>query len=515
MAYYDKITRRVTLSFVLSTERNKGDLAHNSRTRTDGGVRKRGVKERRSWNVYKDVRARNDKEVVDVLTELYGDRLDSYNEKQLQDGRPGRMITMEQWYDKQRASRQGGGGMKRGYEEFVLGLGDKFTASQYLYAVDSKNRAIDKDGNVIEEWQTNKQLVPVRDDAGKPIKSARYEAMIGFLTDVYEVFKRETPEVVSLGLFIHADEYGQIHAHVNYVCPVKNKDGIGIRLSPTDCYRHICDRLGLRYKNARKGSAKEVWTTYMRENVLPALMKKHGFERISGDCAGKKHETVEEHKRTADRRAAKTDAEMKRKREELVSMERQVEQKKNELERKTEQSRNEIQKREQAVFARENSITSKEAAVATKERELNAKHTEIENEKKRLAADKAAVERDRETVRKTQQQVKETLREAEEKRDRFLECSRLVSNNVKIVERREKAVANREAAARKREQAAEQKLNEADRKVQEAERKVAENAWIVEKVLSEHPEWLKERELYEFVLDNVKKERKTSNDIQR
>ena len=83
------------------------------------------------------------------------------------------------------------------------------------------------------------------------------------------------------------------------------------------------------------------------------------------------------------------------------------------------------------------------------------------------------------------------------------------------MERREKAVANREAAARKREQAAEQKLNEADRKVQEAERKVAENAWIVEKVLSEHPEWLKERELYEFVLDNVKKERKTSNDIQR
>ena len=83
MSYYDKLERNVTLSFVMSTEEDPGDIAHNSRTRRDGGVRKRGVKERRDWNVYKDVRARNDSEVVDVLTDLYGDRLDAYNELEM------------------------------------------------------------------------------------------------------------------------------------------------------------------------------------------------------------------------------------------------------------------------------------------------------------------------------------------------------------------------------------------------------------------------------------------------
>ena len=475
MGYYDQIERNVTLSFVMSTEDHPGDINHNSRTKRDGGVRKRGVKERRDWNVFEDVRARNEDEVVSVLDELYGDRLIEYNEKQIQDGRLNRVITMERWYNNQRASRKGNGGIKQGYEEFILAMGDRLTACPFIYKTNKEGRPVDADGNVIEEWQTNKALVPVRDAQGRPIKSARYEAMVTFLRDAYREFKENTPEVIPLGMFVHADENGHIHAHVDYITPVDDSKTIGVRLSNTDCYRKICDRLGLKYKNARKGNAKEAWTEYMRENVLPRLMKRHGFNRIDGGCAGMEHETVEKHKETADRRAKKTDEEIQKKRAELAAVAKYAERKQSAAVEREAQ----VKKRESAIIARESALKQRETELLSKEKRIVGKETELANRESSL------VNRERNAA-----EMAATAEHAHEKwRKRLSETNALYESwnlRNKEMEEKEKAMEAKEKAFKQREVAA----SVAIKKIPWVEK----NIWIIKKVLETHPDWLKERE---------------------
>ena len=95
----------------------------------------------------------------------------------------------------------------------------------------------------------------------------------------------------------------------------------------------------------------------MRETVMQRLMLKHGFNRIDGGCAGMEHETIEKHKKTADRRARKTDEEIRKKRAELAAVAKDVERKQSAAVAKEGQ----VKKRESAIVVRESALKRREA----------------------------------------------------------------------------------------------------------------------------------------------------------
>jgi len=281
--------------------------------------------------------------------------------------------------------------------------------------------------------------------------------------------------VIPLGLFIHADENGHIHAHVDYITPVKDSKTIGIRLSNTDCYRKICDRIGLKYTNTREGNAKKVWTKYMRETVMPCLMLKHGFNRIDGGCAGIEHKTGSEYERTADRRAKKTDDEIRKKRAELASVAKDVERKQSAAVAKEGQ----VKKRESAIVVRESALKRREAELLSKEKRIVSKETELANRESNIVNREHKITEKEAKVEQAREEWRKRLSETNALYESWNRRTKELEENEKALELKEKTFKQREVAA-----------SAAIKKIPWIEK----NLWIIKKVLETHPEWLKERE---------------------
>lgn len=311
---------KLTLSFTDSdSNKGKGDIAHNLRTRKGNGIKQTGVPERRDWNFYYvnpkyGKRGDSPDDIVKrYVYEKVKDDLAAYNAKILKTKNPQRVLSFDEWYARRLVKNDGTGKSKKPYEEDVLTYGDMFDTAPYVYETNDEGLPVDEQGNSFELWDSNHKLVPVRDDNGKPVKSEAYY----ILCDLYKMavlrFNETCPNLEIISYAIHADEYGAIHIHWNYVPLVKNpnaKRGIGWTIAKTTALENECHRLNIPYdtKVKRKtkpeeiGNATSEWRKYMR-NIFKELMEEHGLQFVEGGCKGAKHESVKEFKRNNARRA--------------------------------------------------------------------------------------------------------------------------------------------------------------------------------------------------------------------
>ena len=496
----DIVERELTLLFRVSKEKDRGDIEHNLRLRADGSVRMRGHAERHEWNVYRDILVRHDDEIVNVLEQKFGDKLREYNEKILRSKNPGRVIDMQEWYRRQRVSKKTGT-MKRGYEECIIQFGDKFAGAPFVYVTDDKGNPLDKDGNVIERWETNKKLVYVLDKDGKPIKSARYEFHKKALIAAYEKIKSENPELVMLGFEIHADEDGGMHAHFDFLVPHLQKRGIGVGLAKSSCMQEICKRKGIKFKNSQEDNAAKAWTEFMREKVIAESMPQWGMKRIDGGAAGRAHEDIPTFKMKSEYRCRKIakeiETENKRiaaRKADLVKMESAFLKKESDL-----------AKRENVIAAKEKSITEWEkllhaaedrlstisSELNTKSAEVNRKTAEIERRERDL--------REREAVIHNREYAALMKEKSNAVIDGFLNNEKIALESAKkefkprmdaLVEK-EDALRKKEADLTKREKEADDLYWKAVERENETNERVASLNYILEMVKKHHPDWLR------------------------
>lgn len=311
--------QKVTLSFNASTEQYRGDIGHNLRTRKGSGVEQNGVKERKDWNIYYvnpiagKIGDNPDTLVKNILKSYVADDLNLYNQKILRSKNPSRVLTLNHWYHNIRVMHDGSGKLKRGYEEFYIQVGDKFTGCPYVYKTNNDGKPVDKNGKVISSIDTDKQLIPVLGKDGKPIKSVAYHNLSKLYLDIVKYLQEVYPELIIVSFGVHADEFGGIHIHINYIPLVKtpkNKRGIGWTIAKSQWMTSVCDRLNIPYNNEVKkkknkddiGNAVDELTQYTRE-LLTDFMLTHGYQRVDGGCKGEKHETIPEFKRNNTLRA--------------------------------------------------------------------------------------------------------------------------------------------------------------------------------------------------------------------
>lgn len=466
MVYYsDTITQGLTLSYTVSKEDSRGDIEHNLRLRHDGTVRQRGYVDRHEWNVYLDVRVQHDHEIVNVLNELWGDKLAAYNEKHLRAGKPGRCVTMEEWYMTQRKSKHSDN-LKRGYEEVLIEYGDRLSACPFIYQTDSQGRPIDKDGNAIEPWETDKPLVPIRDKNGKPVKSARYQTLVNGLIAAHEAFKAENPEFVILAASIHADEGGGIHMHVNYLPTYELKQSIGHGIAPTTCYQRICKRLGIKFSDSKDDCAAKHWTTYMRDNVVPRVMQECGFFRVDGGCQGQEHKSVPKYKIEQDRKCEQFRQEVAAARAEIKAQQAAIDKR-----------AAAVMEAEAAALKRLKEVETAKKAADTARREAETLKQEAATAKQKAASLQTAVQEALDDATEKKRAGKEYMdrwqkreNEASTEKTRYQEKLKQLQSQKRVLDTRQR---------------------EYDR-VASIERELAEKEWIIAKVEAEHPEWLRD-----------------------
>lgn len=496
----DIVERELTLLFRVSKERDRGDIEHNLRLRADGSIRMRGHAERHDWNVYRDVLVRHDDEIVNVLEQKFGDRLREYNEKILRSKNPGRVIDMQEWYRRQRVSKKTGA-MKRGYEECIIQFGDKFAGAPFVYVTDDKGNPLDKDGNVIERWETNKKLVYVLDKNGKPIKSARYEFHKKALIAAYEKIKSENPELVMLGFEIHADEDGGMHAHFDFLVPHSQKRGIGVGLAKSSCMQEICKRKGIKFKNSQEDNAAKAWTEFMREKVIAESMQTWGMKRIDGGAAGREHEDIPTFKMKSEYRCRKIAKEIEAENKRIAARKAELVKKESSFLKKE----SDLAKRENIIAAKEKSVTEREKSLHAAEDSLNTISTELNTKSAEVNRKTAEIERRERDLREREAVIhnRECAASMKEKSnaaiDGFLKNEKVALESAKTeFKPRMDALVKKEDALRKREAELKKKEKEADdlywnavKRENDVNERVASLNYILEMVKKHHPDWLR------------------------
>lgn len=465
----------------LGTPRGDGDLLHNTRRLATGGFRQRGDVRRRSWNVYLV-----DKTLEESYEEAFGAALNAYNERQIQQGRKSRCKTMEDWMRSQLTKKEKGasetGKMKRGYDELIIRFGNMFSACPYVYQTNEMGQMVDDKGEVIEPWDTRKRPVPVLDNNGNPIKSIRYYKLVDALTKSLDKFKETYPELFIINASIHCDECG-VHMHVDYIYRYEVKNGIGLGCSYSTGLSRICDRLGIKYDaNSQNNCALKHWQAHVRQ-TLKDYMPKVGLQWIDGKQAGRQNLPREQYEELSDYKA------------EVVSKQKE------ENDRKEKQ----LSLREEHLDAKESVIDKKASLVEAKERslatrELNLKKREADAEKvSRNAADKVKeLERREANTVALENKAAAILQDAKTRAAAVDKKETKVMRDVSAVASREAAVGERETLVKRREA----NISSLAKKRQFVE----ENYWIIQKVLKEHPDWLKEaKEEYEVALDEYQK----------
>ena len=360
----------LTLSFA----HGKGDLDHNAR-RKNGNVRTYALRERRIWN---ETLIEQDVDVV--LEREYGAALRSYNAKQIAGRHPERCKTMSDWVH---AQRRGG----RAYTEYVVQLGNRLTGCPYEYMTDKQGNMLDEKGRVILPWQTRKTPAPLVRKDGLHV-SEEYRKLKAVYRAVYDNWKSWNPDMIIVGAYIHADERGGVHMHIDCICKSKAKNGIGMGIGVTGCIRQMLDREGVKYGTSRKDNAQKTWTRLMRQR-LTKLAKEHGFEIVDGHCAGRPHKSTPEFIHDENIRIDYLD----KKNEALLKKETQL----NAWQRGLQEAAEEqdarldyIREREAAVADKERALREREDALAAREVRLSAKEARIQSNLAVTQADKNA-----------------------------------------------------------------------------------------------------------------------------
>lgn len=479
----------------LGTPRGDGDLLHNTRRLATGGFRQRGDVRRRSWNVYLV-----DKTMEEAYEEAFGEALNAYNERQIQQGRKSRCKTMDDWMRSQLTKKEKGaaetGKRKRGYDELIIRFGNMFSACPYVYQTNSDGRMVDEKGDVIEPWDTRKRPVPVLDENGNPIKSLRYYKLVDALTKSLDKFRETYPELFIINASIHCDECG-VHMHVDYIYRYEVKNGIGLGCSYSTGLSRICDRLGIKYDaNSQKNCALKYWQAHVRQ-TLKDFMPQIGLQWIDGKQAGRQNLKQEQYEELSDYKAEVVSAQ----KEANARKEKQLSLREEHLDAKE----SVIEKKAALVEAKERALATKEASLKKREAEAEkVSRDAAETMKAALDAQKKAAEKVRELERREantvalENKAASILQDAKTRAAAVEKKEAKVTRDVREVASREAAVSNREAVVRDRER----HLSSLARKREYVE----QNYWIIEKILKEHPDWLKEaKEEYEVVIDEYQK----------
>lgn len=360
----------LTLSFA----HGRGDLDHNAR-RKNGNDRTRGIRERRIWNetlIEQDVDA--------VLEREYGAALRAYNEKQISGRHPERVKTMDDWV---KAQRRGG----RAYTEYVVQLGNRLTGCPYEYVTDQHGNMLDEKGRVILPWQTRKTPAPLIRKDGLHV-SEEYMKLKVVYRAVYDNWKSWNPDMVIVGAYIHADERGGVHMHIDCICKSIAKNGIKLGIGVTGCIKQMLDRDGIKYGTTRTDNAQKVWTKLMRQR-LTKLAKEHGYTIIDGHCKGKPHlstpEFIKEENIKCDYLDKKNDALLK-KEAELNAWQQSLQESAEEQDARADY----IREREAVLKDKERALREREDALVAREVRLSAKESRIQSNLAVSQADKNA-----------------------------------------------------------------------------------------------------------------------------
>ena len=515
----DILYREYTLSFKPDREKERGDIPHNLRKRDDGNFRQRGDIERRDWNKYwvhpdcGNLKTNPDKLVINFLKKRLSKALDEKNQHYIARHDYKKVKTMEEWYAKQCVSHSANskGIPKRGYNEFILGFGYKITAAPYVYKTDETGMPVDENGKPFGRWDTRKRLVPELDANGHKIKSKRYDFLVKRIEKCVKQIQKDFPEIVIISWAIHADEYGQIHCHIDWLGWVpttgRNK-GLGYTIAKTAAYTAICDRLGLKCNNRRQtydkdtndGNCATLFTKYMNDIYLRKFMHENDMRWVDGKTNGRPPEPIPEFKMSQDYRCAQIEAEIKS-REAAVEKQRLE----NERIRKANETQSKI------VAARLDSISKKEAAVdhdvklATEhlakaealmtqgnEYKAKAKQQLMEAQEKNKKADENELALER-WQRNLEEMSDDLIHKHNELNTLIAKAKKITSNaNIEMTLYEQGNLDNQVHKAKNSAQS--YKLSK-DRQELEAEKaEVEKNRWIIDKVLEEHPEWLKAKE---------------------
>ena len=403
----------------LSFAHGKGDLDHNAR-RKNGNDRTYVTRERRVWN-----ETLIEQNVDDVIERVYGAALRAYNEKQLAGRHPERCKTMEQWVHSQRRGA-------KPYTEYVVQLGDRLTGCPYEYVTDKNGNMIATDGTVILPWQTRKNPAPLIRD-GKLFMSDEGIRLKSFYKVVYENWKSWNPDMIIVGAYIHADEKGGVHMHVDCICKNKANNGIGLGISVTGCLRQMLDNQGITYGKTRYDNAERTWTNLMRRR-LTELAKEHGYNIVSGHCAGRKKRSTKQF---------------------IVE----------------ENIRNDVlDKMHESLIEKEHELNSWQQSLSEAAAEQDARADYI-NERESVISDKERAVREKEDALR----AREILLSAKESR---------VQSNLAVIQ------ADKNEAALKL-QEVQQRNHELDRREVELQKQIKSIQHILDLVKQNHPEWLK------------------------
>lgn len=329
----------------------KGSLEHNLRITKGAGVRQNGVKERRFLN--EDITAGNKFEknyvhnlIHNAVAEKIGDKLAMLNEKHIAMKEKRRVCTIDDWLKKQAYTR--GDKQKKIVSEYIVSMGNRFTACPYEMQLDAKGNMLDDNGNVIPEWDTRRR--PAYKD-GKIIESKICKKLKKVYKDFIVAFEKANPQAQVISASIHADEGGHVHMHLSVLWWSKTKNGVGYGLAETTAIRQQYEAKGIYCNRTRFDNAQNEWRKEMRQ-LLKDVALEHGIERL--DMGNKeKHRSIYEFQQFKDKYCEKKEKEFDTK-EKAINVKQNI-----------------LNERRKNLFDKENDLHKKELELNEKETELS------------------------------------------------------------------------------------------------------------------------------------------------
>ena len=436
--------KQLTLSFASG----RGDIKHNKRQK-NGNPRTWGMRDRRDWNV-----TWHERDLDAVIRSKIEPALGAYNEKMIAQRRYNRTMTYDTWLLKHT-----GNGKNKPYTEYVVQLGNKLSCCTYKHMVDSEGYPLDKKGRIMP-WQTRKTPEPLLEN-GRLFESEMSRFIKPVYYDIVVEFERENPGMVVIGAYVHADEKGGTHMHLDVVCFSRTKNGIGVGLSKTGCVAEMLDARGIKYGKTRTDNALKTWTKRMRE-MCTRVAAKHGIRVVDGRCAGRKHETIDTYIEQENARVDYLDkmyVDLQEKEERLARKEAGLNVRSQRLlkqESELAQKRASLETLEDGLYDMKQELRQRESDIKTREHELQRREEMLSTREQGVALDKKTIAATREANHR---------------------------ENMALIER-EKTLRKQETAVEKRELA-----------VVEKEEKLATYEYIIGRIKAEHPEWLAEYKL--------------------
>lgn len=262
-----------------------GGLEHNLRIRRDdnGSVRQNGVAERRFINeqlvIDNDLLNESKDNYVNrlihkVVENKIGKRLAELNAKHLKSGHPERVRTVDDFIQSQMWTKKDGE-QRKIVHEYIVGLGNKFTACPFDMEIDGSGHIIDVNGNQIKSYDTRKN--PAYKN-GKITESKRCKLIKKVYRRFVQEFKKKNPMAEVICASIHGDEYGGLHMHLNVIWFNRVKNSVGYGLSYSSAMRQQFEDRGITCGDTQKQNGMTKWRTSMKV-LLKQVAMEYGIEK--------------------------------------------------------------------------------------------------------------------------------------------------------------------------------------------------------------------------------------------